>query len=304
MTIPVKSSLLVNATGEPVWVMVDGSPVRLLECSPPELIGCPPSEPEGSLLIRPFEDSRDGVVELGVWRQSVPIYTTDWVPPVEEDVLFLVTEESFAQFPYRPDFVCPAAYRVVFQKSKKKGGKKKGKKKSKKKTSLLTVLSHVTYEPQLVIWKEEDLPPSLHAAIEEAEAGLVQGESFTSDEASTEDTEARLAADYDFFYGPGEYVVGSSIVDTVFPEEGNAVEETATVPETPVGVPTEEESVSDSPAPTGWVKGTGYVDAEGNSVTVEERKRLEESASTVQYLLYGEKRNVNGETEDDENHPT
>ncbi len=249
--------VLINATGKPVRVLVGDKVVKLEEIPEPHLIGTPDYSEEEAIEVKLGFDSDGETISLKLYGELVPRFTVNSVPPVSEKVIYLVTEETFSQFPYRPDFVVASLYTLLDKEngegkkgkkkkeskkkeSKKKAGKKAGKKKGNKgkyEFPFIDVLSHVTYHPHVVAWTEETTPPDidhdgwvevdrptlLAADPEFTEIPYVKEEPLGY-EPTAEEKRARLSADYDFFYGPdAEYPVENSLIAAIYREDGTTL---------------------------------------------------------------------------------
>jgi hypothetical protein len=107
---------LVNVTGRPVFVSVDGKLVRLAEAPVPRAVEMTAKAPASPLVVRVGGHEAvpgDAVLEEVTLEEVAVVAPLVLAPPVTEGVLWLVTAEVLAQFPHRADFVRPVAYRLV-----------------------------------------------------------------------------------------------------------------------------------------------------------------------------------------------
>lgn len=102
MTIPV----LVNLTGEPVYVVGGGKLLALADAPPPRAIEMSAKQPAKPLTV----EVAGLEVQLAEQEMVCPLMSG---PPELDGVVWLVTAEVLAAFPHRRDFVRPALYRLV-----------------------------------------------------------------------------------------------------------------------------------------------------------------------------------------------
>lgn len=108
--VPGDAVLLLNLTGRPMFVLVDGQRRQLPEAPAPQLLdpvdrGAStlrvhvPGAGAASLRMSPVAQ-RSGGLTLGV-------------PPEHPRLRYLVSKQTALQFPHRSDFLCPAVFRGV-----------------------------------------------------------------------------------------------------------------------------------------------------------------------------------------------
>lgn len=128
---PGQPPTLVNATGEPVYVMVPGArPQRLPELPTPTVftIGTATSLLEVTVTAN---GHREGVVSLRVDEQPTqPTILCDL--PQRDGVLYLVDPETLNAFPHRTDFVVASTFACWTSPKLRKGLRSKNRKKQRK----------------------------------------------------------------------------------------------------------------------------------------------------------------------------
>lgn len=99
---------LINCLDHPVFVNTISGLVKLEELHPPHLLTIP--DGDHKFLIRVPGD-RTLTTEMHAY-DGVKIYGGLDIPPVTDDVLYLVSVPTLLEFPERSDFVAPAMWEL------------------------------------------------------------------------------------------------------------------------------------------------------------------------------------------------